>query len=64
MHIAGVAFGGLRHSPEEAKWILSRVNDIAKLFPMMQNAGNTYQKIWDSDGDFWEEMDKVQAIKK
>lgn len=64
MFLAGVAFGGLRRSPGEAKWILWKVGDVLKMFPLMKDAVKAYEKLWDADGDFWDEMDNVQVIRK
>jgi hypothetical protein len=64
MFLAGVAFGGLRRSPGEAKWILWKVEDVLKMFPLMKDAVRAYKTLWDADGDFWDEMDNVQVIRK
>jgi hypothetical protein len=35
---------------------------ITKMFPLMQDATDACQKLWNIEGDFWDEMDKVQKI--
>jgi hypothetical protein len=62
MFLAGCAFGGLRRSGREAEWLRWRMEGIVKLFPLMKNAVAAYEGLWDEEGDFWDEMDKVQAL--
>ena len=62
MFLAGVAFGGLRRSEMEAQWLLRSMNAIVKMFPLMKNAVKGYQNLWDAEGDYWDEMDKLQAV--
>ena len=62
MFLAGCAFGGLRRSGREAGWLRWRMEGIVKLFPLMGNAVTMYEALWDVEGDFWDEMDKVQAV--
>lgn len=58
--LAGAAFGGWR-SKEEADWLIWRMEKIVKVFPLMKNALQIYSGMWQLEGDFWEEMDKLQA---
>ena len=62
MFLAGVVFGGLRRSTMEAQWLLGKMDEIVKMFPLMKNAVRAYQNLWDVEGDFWDEMDKLQAV--
>ena len=62
MFLAGCAFGGLRRSVREAEWLRWRMEGIVRLFPLMKNAVVAYEGLWDVEGDFWDEMDKVQAL--
>ena len=62
MFLAGVAFGGLRRSEREAQWLYWRMDSVVRMFPLMKDAVAAYKKLWDAEGDFWDEMDKVQAM--
>ena len=62
MFLAGCAFGGVRRSGKEAEWLRWRMEGIVKLFPLMGNAVTMYEGLWDVEGDFWDEMDKLQAV--
>jgi hypothetical protein len=64
LFLAGVAFGGVRRSQAEARWILNKMSEIVRIFPLMKDAVAAYEKLWDAEGDFWEEMDTVQVIRK
>jgi hypothetical protein len=35
---------------------------ILQMFPLMKDAVTAYPQLWDAEGDFWDEMDKVQAL--
>jgi len=59
--LAGIAFGGYR-SPRESKWLLWRVHQILKSFPLMKKSVDAYEKMWNVQGDFWDEMDKIQVL--
>lgn len=59
--LAGVAFGGYR-SPRESKWLSWRINQILKSFPLMKKSVVAYEKMWNVDGDFWDEMDKIRVL--
>ena len=59
--LAGVAFGGHR-SPRESKWLLWRMHEILKSFPLMKRSVDAYEKMWNVDGDFWDEMNKIQVL--
>ena len=62
MFLAGCAFGGRKRARKECEWLRWRMEPILKLFPLMRNAVATYEEMWDVEGDFWDEMDKVQAV--
>jgi hypothetical protein len=59
--VAGAALGGVR-SKRESEWLLWRMKKILAMFPLMKDAITTYPRLWDTEGDFWDEMDKVQAL--
>jgi hypothetical protein len=59
MFLAGVVFGGRRRSPKETEWISRQVNQIAIMFPLMKDAISSYQRLWDTEGEFWDEMEKT-----
>lgn len=59
--LAGVAFGGYR-SPRESKWLSWRINQILKSFPLMKKSVEAYEKMWNFEGDFWDEMDKIRVL--
>lgn len=59
--LAGIAFGGYR-SPRESKWLFWRVHQILKSFPLMKKSVDAYEKMWNVEGDFWDEMDKIQVL--
>jgi hypothetical protein len=60
--LAGVTFGGVRRNEREARWLLEKMEAITKMFPLMRDATDAYQKLWNVEGDFWDEMDKIQKI--
>lgn len=60
MFLTGTAFGGLARAKEETEWLMWRMVGIVKMFPLMKNAVDSYEKLWNVEGDFWDEMDKVQ----
>jgi hypothetical protein len=62
MFLVGVAFGGLRRSEMEARWISRKMNAVLKMFPLMKVAVEAYQNLWEAEGDFWDEMDKLRAV--
>ena len=61
MFLAGVVFGGRWRSPMEAEWISRQVNEIVTMFPFMKDAILSYQKLWDTEGEFWDEMEKTRV---
>lgn len=60
--LAGVAFGGSSRSPREVAWLSKKVDGIVSMFPLMRNASLAYQGLWDTEQNFWNELEKSRDI--
>jgi hypothetical protein len=38
------------------------MHEILKSFPLMKRSVDAYEKMWNVDGDFWDEMNKIQVL--
>jgi hypothetical protein len=70
---AGVAFGGSRLNPEPVKWLDdTMVTFLQEYLPLngaavvrvpssVTNGEMEYRNVWETDGDYWEAMEKLNA---
>jgi hypothetical protein len=60
LFLLGVAFGGPRRSPREAKWVRDKILEILLLVPILGAAVAAHEKLFDTEGDFWEALEKTR----
>jgi Fungal specific transcription factor domain len=58
----GAAFGGQSRSPREAEFISMKMNEIAMMFPIMKEKIGVYDKLFGTQGDFWEELENTRGV--
>lgn len=62
--LIGVAFGGKGRSPREAEWLLEKMREIKRGFPISHESIAIYESVYDVEGNFWEEVTRVKGILK
>jgi hypothetical protein len=60
LFLLGVAFGGPRRSPGESRWVRDKILEILRLVPILGAAVAAHEKLFDTEGDFWEALEKTR----
>ena len=55
-----VAFGS--DSPNEWQWVFNKAKELGVRFPFSRSGYAVFERLWRSDGDFWEEMAKTNPV--
>jgi len=59
MFLAGVVFGEVRRAEQEAKWLRQRMSLAVEKYPL-KHVLSACEQLWDAEGDFWDEMEKMK----
>jgi hypothetical protein len=57
-----VALGGYRQHPEESLWVKKRIEAVIVHLPILSGAVAGYEQFGSTEGDFWEEMERVREV--